>query len=224
MDTYRYTATGQTQSALATNKVLRNTYMLLSMTLLFSAATAGLSMLLNVGHGAGMIALLASFGLLMFAIPRYAESTTGIWLTFLFTGLLGFSIGPVLNSYIATFSNGGQIVMLALGGTGTIFLGLSAYALTTKKDFSYLGGFLMVGILLAVLASFAMLFFPIPLLSLAISGAFVLLMSGLILFETSRIIHGGETNYILATINLFVALYNLFLSLLNILGAFAGNR
>lgn len=224
METYRYTASGQAQSALATNKVLRNTYMLLSMTLLFSAAAAGVSMALHVGHGVGMIALLASFGLLMFAIPRYAESTTGIWLTFLFTGLMGFSIGPVLNAYLTAFSNGGQIVMLALGGTGTIFLGLSAYALTTKKDFSYLGGFLMVGILLAVLASFAMLFFPIPLLSLAISGVFVLLMSGLILFETSRIINGGETNYILATINLFVALYNLFLSLLNILGAFAGNR
>ncbi len=121
-------------------------------------------------------------------------------------------------------SNGGQIVMMALGGTGVIFIGLSAYALTTKKDFSFLQGFLMVGILLAVVASFAMLFFPVPLFSLALSGVFVLLMSGLILFQTSQIIHGGETNYILATVTLYVALYNLFTSLLRILAAFAGER
>ena len=224
METQRYTATAQTQSTLATNKVLRNTYMLLAMTLLFSAATAGLAMAMQVGQMVGLGALLLSFGILMFGIPKYAESTTGLWLTFVFTGLMGFSIGPILNAYIAAFSNGGQIVMLALGGTGTIFLGLSAYALTTKKDFNFLQGFLMVGILLAVLGSFAMLIFPIPLFSLALSGVFVLLMSGLILFETSRIIHGGETNYILATVNLFVALYNLFLSLLHILGAFAGEK
>lgn len=224
METIRTNSAAQSQSALATNKVLRNTYMLLAMTLLFSAATAGLAMMLQVSQLVGLGALLASFGILMFALPRYAESTTGLWLTFAFTGLMGFSIGPILNAYIAAFSNGGQIVMLALGGTGTIFMGLSAYALTTKKDFSFLQGFLMVGILMAVLGSFAMLLFPIPLLSLAISGAFVFLMSGLILFETSRIIHGGETNYILATVNLFVALYNLFLSLLNILAAFAGER
>ena len=224
METQRYTATTQTQSALATNKVLRNTYMLLAMTLLFSAATAGLAMALQVSQMAGLGALLVSFGILMFALPRYAESTTGLWLTFAFTGLMGFSIGPILNAYITTFSNGGQIVMLALGGTGVIFLGLSAYALTTKKDFNFLQGFLMVGILLAVVGSFAMLIFPIPLFSLALSGVFVLLMSGLILFQTSRIINGGETNYILATVSLFVALYNLFLSLLHILGAFAGER
>lgn len=205
------------------NKVLRNTYMLLSLTLLFSAATAGISMLLQVGHVVGLVTLLAGFGVL-FAIHRYAESTTGLWLTFLFTGLLGFSLGPILNTYLAVLSNGGQIVMMALGGTGVIFIGLSAYALTTKKDFSFLQGFLMVGILLAVVASFAMLFFPVPLFSLALSGVFVLLMSGLILFQTSQIIHGGETNYILATVTLYVALYNLFTSLLRILAAFAGER
>lgn len=205
------------------NKVLRNTYMLLSLTLLFSAATAGISMMLQVSHVAGLVSLLAGFGVL-FAIHRYAESTTGLWLTFLFTGLLGFSLGPILNYYLAVLSNGGEIVMMALGGTGVIFLGLSAYALTTKKDFSFLQGFLMVGILLAVVASFAMLFFPVPLFSLALSGVFVLLMSGLILFQTSRIIHGGETNYILATVTLYVALYNLFTSLLRILAAFAGER
>lgn len=208
---------------LSTNKVLRNTYMLLSLTLLFSALTAGISMMLQVGHLVGLGTLLAGFGVL-FAIHRYAESTTGLWLAFLFTGLLGFSLGPILNTYLAMLSNGGQIVMMALGGTGVIFLGLSGYALTTKKDFSFLQGFLMVGILLAVVASFATLFFSVPVFSLALSGVFVLLMSGLILFQTSQIIHGGETNYILATISLYVALYNLFTSLLHLLAAFAGER
>ena len=208
---------------LSTNKVLRNTYMLLSLTLLFSAVTAGVSMALNVSHVVGLVTLLGAFGVL-FAIGRFAESTTGLWLTFLFTGLLGFSLGPILNTYLTMLSNGGEIVMMALGGTGVIFLGLSAYALTTKKDFSFLQGFLMVGILLAVVASFATLFFNVPVFSLALSGVFVLLMSGLILFHTSQIIHGGETNYILATVSLFVALYNLFTSLLHLLAAFAGER
>ena len=210
-------------SVLQTNKVLRNTYMLLSLTLLFSALTAGVSMMLQVSHLAGLVALLGGFGVL-FAIHRFAESTTGLWLTFLFTGLLGFSLGPILNHYLAVLSNGGEIVMMALGGTGVIFLGLSAYALVTRKDFSFLQGFLMVGILLAVVASFATLFFNVPTFSLALSGVFVLLMSGLILFQTSQIIHGGETNYILATVTLFVSLYNLFTSLLHLLAAFAGER
>jgi len=205
------------------NKVLRNTYMLLSLTLLFSAVTAGISMMLHVGHFLGFVALLGGFGVL-FAVQRHAESSTGLWLTFLFTGLLGFSLGPILNTYIEMLSNGGQIVMLALGGTGAIFFGLSGYALVTRKDFSFLHGFLAVGILAAVVASFALIFFNVPLFSLALSGVFVLLMSGLILFQTSQIIHGGERNYILATITLYVALYNLFLSLLRILGAFAGER
>lgn len=216
------TTTHSASSELATNKVLRNTYMLLSMTLLFSAGTAAFSMAIHPGHMMALVAMLVSFGVL-FVLGRFANSTTGLWLTFLFTGLLGFSLGPILNQYLAVFSNGGQIVMLALGGTGAIFLGLSAYALTTRKDFSFLGGFLMVGILLAVVASFAMLFFQVPMLHLALSGVFVLLMSGMILFETSRIIHGGETNYILATVNLYVALYNLFISLLAILGVFGGD-
>ena len=210
-------------SELSTNKVLRNTYMLLSLTLLFSAMTAGVSMALNVGHIAGLLCLLGGFGVL-FAIGRYADSSTGLWLTFLFTGLLGFSLGPILTTYLTVLSNGGEIVMMALGGTGVIFLGLSAYALTTRKDFSFLQGFLMVGILLAVVASFATLFFSVPMFSLALSGVFVLLMSGLILFHTSQIIHGGETNYVLATVSLYVALYNLFTSLLHLLAAFAGER
>jgi len=209
--------------ALATNKVLRNTYMLLSLTLLFSALTAGVAMALQVGMTGYWVSFIAAFVTLL-ALPRFANSSTGIGMVFLFTGLMGFALGPILNLYLTVFSNGGEIVMMALGGTGVIFLGLSSYALTTKKDFSFLQGFLMVGILLAVVASFATLFFHVPAFSLAISGVFVLLMSGLILFQTSQIIHGGETNYIMATVNLYVALYNLFLALLRILAAFAGNR
>ncbi|PSQ90589.1 MAG: BAX inhibitor protein [Proteobacteria bacterium SW_6_67_9] len=219
----RVTRSGAPASELSTNKVLRNTYMLLSLTLLFSAAMAGVSMVLQVGSGIGLLTLLAGFGVL-FAIHKYAESTTGIYLSFFFTGLLGFSLGPILNQYLAVLSNGGEIITMALGGTGLIFLGLSGYALTTKKDFSFLQGFLAVGILLAVVASFATLFLDVPMFSLALSGVFVLLMSGLILYQTSAIIHGGETNYILATVTLFVALYNLFTSLLHILAAFAGER
>ena len=210
-------------SELSTNRVLRNTYMLLSLTLLFSALTAGLSMVLQVGMAGYWISFIAGFVTLL-VLPRFADRAAGLALTFLFTGLLGFALGPILNAYVTMLANGAQIVMMALGGTGVIFLGLSAYALTTKKDFSFLQGFLMVGILLAVVASFATLFFNVPTFSLALSGIFVLLMSGLILFQTSQIIHGGETNYILATVNLYVALYNLFLSLLHLLAAFAGER
>ncbi len=211
------------ESVVSTNKVLRNTYALLSMTLLFSAVTAGVSMALNVPYGASLIASLAALGMLWFVVPRTANSAAGIWVVFGVTGLLGFGLGPVLNHYLA-LANGGQMVMMALGGTGVIFLGLSGYALTTRKDFSFMGGFLMVGILVAFLGGIGALIFSIPALSLAVSAMFVLLMSGLILWETSNIIHGGETNYILATVSLYVAIYNLFTSLLHLLGAFGGNE
>ena len=211
------------ESVVSTNKVLRNTYALLSMTLLFSALTAGVSMALNVPYGASLVASLAALGMLWFVVPRTANSAAGIWVVFGVTGLLGFGLGPVLNHYLA-LANGGQMVMMALGGTGVIFLGLSGYALTTRKDFSFMGGFLMVGILVAFLGGIGALIFSIPALSLAVSAMFVLLMSGLILWETSNIIHGGETNYILATVSLYVAIYNLFTSLLHLLGAFGGNE
>lgn len=208
---------------LQTNKVIRNTYMLLSMTLLFSAATAGLSMALNVGMGAYWLSFLGGMALL-FVIPRFANSSAGIALVFAFTGLLGFGVGPIIAAYVAAFSNGAQLVMTALGGTGVIFLGLSAYALTTRKDFSFMGGFLMVGILVAFLAGIGAAIFGLSTLSLVVSAMFVLLMSGLILYQTSAIIHGGETNYVLATVSLYVSIYNLFLSLLHLLAAFAGER
>lgn len=215
--------TTQTQSsALVTNKVLRNTYMLLSMTLLFSAATAGLSMAFNLPYPGMIITMVGYFGLL-FLTQALRNSVWGILSVFALTGFMGLTLGPVLNS-VANLPNGSQLVMTALGGTGMIFLGLSAYTLTTKKDFSFLAGFLFVGVLVAFLAGIGAVIFQIPALSLAVSAIFVLLMSGMIMFETSNIIHGGETNYIMATVSLYVSLYNLFLSLLQLLMAFAGDR
>lgn len=206
---------------LATNKLLRNTYLLLSMTLLFSAATAGLSMYFNLPHPGLVLTLVGYFGLL-FLTTKFSNSEWGLVFIFALTGFMGLTLGPIISMYLQAFSNGHTLVMTALGGTGTIFLGLSAYALTTRKDFSYMGGFLMVGILVAFLAGLGAIFFSIPALSLAVSAMFILLMSGMILFQTSQIVHGGESNYILATITLYVSIYNLFLSLLQLLGVFGG--
>jgi modulator of FtsH protease len=213
----------QTQTGvLATNKVIRNTYTLLSMTLLFSAVTAGISMALNLPHPGLLLTLVGYFGLL-FATAKFRNSALGILFVFALTGFMGYTLGPILNSYLS-LANGGQIVMTAMAGTGAIFLGLSGYALMSRKDFSYMGGFLMVGILVAFLAGIAAIFFQMPALSLAVSSIFILLMSGLILYETSNIIHGGETNYIMATVSLFVAIFNLFTSLLHLLGFMNGEQ
>jgi modulator of FtsH protease len=215
------TATRSESQILATNKVLRNTYVLLSLTLLFSAATAGISMVMNMPPFNPILTLVVYFGLL-FATTRFRNSGLGLLFVFMLTGFMGLTLGPILNYYLAT-ANGSQLVMTALGGTGVIFLGLSGYALTSRKDFSFMGGFLMVGILVAFLGGLAAMIFSMPLMSLAVSGMFVLLMSGLILYQTSEIIHGGETNYIMATVTLYVSIYNLFLSLLHLLTAFSGN-
>lgn len=209
--------------ALATNAVLRNTYMLLSLTLLFSAAMAGLAMAMNVPPISPFLVLIGYFGLL-FLTMKCRDSGMGVLCTFLFTGFMGFTLGPILNLYVNNIANGGMLIMQALGGTGLIFISLSGYALVTRKNFSFMGGFLMVGLLVAFLAGIANIFFHIPALSLAVSAAFVLLSSGFILYKTSDIIHGGETNYIMATIDLYVALYNLFLSLLRLLSFFSGGR
>lgn len=218
MNTSITNAATQAQTAvLATNKVIRNTYTLLSMTLLFSALTAALSMALNLPHPGLLLTLGGYFGLL-FATARFRNSSLGLAFVFALTGFMGYTLGPILNAYLA-LPNGGQIVMTAMGGTGVIFLGLSGYALTSRKDFSFMGGFLMVGILVAFLAGLGSVFFEMPGLSLAVSSMFVLLMAGLILYETSNIIHGGETNYIMATVTLYVSIYNLFTSLLHLLGA-----
>ena len=208
-------------SVLATNKVLRNTYALLSMTLLFSALTAGISMTMNMPPMGLLVVLGGYFGLL-FLTTKFRNSSLGLVFVFALTGFMGLTLGPILNAYLS-LPNGGQLVMTALGGTGVIFLGLSGYALTTRKDFSFMGGFLMVGILVAFLAGIAAVFFSMPAMALAVSAMFVLLMSGLILWQTSNIIHGGETNYIMATVTLYISIYNLFTSLLHLLGAFSGN-
>jgi len=210
------------ESVLTTNKVIRNTYILLSMTLLFSAFTAGISMLFNFPFMGPLITLGGYFGLL-FLTNALSRSVWGIAAVFALTGFMGLTLGPLINAYLHMFSNGAELVMTALGGTGVIFLGLSGYALTTRKDFSFMGGFLMVGILVAFLAGIGALIFNLPALSLAVSAMFILLMSGLILYQTSAMIHGGETNYIMATVTLYVIIYNLFTSLLHLLGAFAGD-
>ena len=201
---------------LATNKVIRSTYALLSMTLLFSAAIAGISMVLALPHPGIMITLVGYFGLL-FLTAKFRNSAMGLVMVFALTGFMGYTLGPILSFYLA-MPNGAEVVTMAMGATGAIFLGLSAYALTTRKNFSFMGGFLMVGILVAFLAGLGAVLFQLPVLALAVSAMFVLLMAGLILYQTSEIIHGGETNYIMATVTLFVSLFNLFTSLLHLLG------
>ena len=210
-------------SVLSTNKVIRNTYMLLSLTLLFSAVMAAVSMSVGISQTASLFCTLGAIGLLWFVLPRFENSAGGLVVVFAFAGLMGLGLGPLISYYLAA-PGGAKIVTTALGGTGAIFLGLSGYALTTRKDFSFMGGFLFVGILVAFLAGLGALIFSLPTLSLAVSAMFILLMSGYILFQTSAMIHGGETNYIMATISLYIAIYNLFLSLLNILAAFSGRR
>ncbi|WP_455209584.1 Bax inhibitor-1/YccA family protein [Kaarinaea lacus] len=211
-----HTAATTQQGALATNKILRNTYTLLSMTLFFSALTAGISMALNLPHPGLLLTLVGYFGLL-FATAKFRNSSLGLVFVFALTGFMGYTLGPILSAYL-TLANGGQIVMTAMGATGAIFLGLSGYALVSRKNFSFMGGFLMVGILVAFLVGLGAILFEMPGLSLAVSAMFVLLMAGLILYETSNIIHGGETNYIMATVTLYVAIFNLFTSLLHLLG------
>ncbi|MBU2871462.1 Bax inhibitor-1/YccA family protein [Colwellia sp. E2M01] len=213
--------TASQSSALEINKVLKNTYMLLSMTLAFSAVTAGISMAMNLPHGAALIMTLVAFGL-MFVVNKKADSASGVYWIFAFTGLMGASLGPLLNVY-AAMPNGGALIMQALGGTALIFFALSGYALTSKKDFSFMGGFLMVGLIVVLIAGIANIFFQIPALSLALSAAIIMIMSGLILYDTSRIINGGERNYIRATISLYLNIYNIFVSLLQLLGVFNGD-
>jgi modulator of FtsH protease len=215
------TVTRTQPSTLATNKVIRNTYILLSLTLLFSALTAGLSMALNLPHPGMLLTMVGYFGLL-FLTSKFRNSGLGLVFVFALTGFMGLTLGPIVNLYLH-LPNGHQVVMTALGATGVIFLSLSGYALTSRKDFSFMGAFLMVGILVAFLAGIASVFLTMPGLSLAVAAMFVLLMSGLILFETSQLVHGGETNYIMATVSLYISIYNLFLSLLQLLGAFGGD-
>ena len=204
-------------NAVTINRVLRNTYTLLSMTLLFSAAMAFVSLRMNVAIMSPWLFLGGYFALLM-VTSKLRNSAWGILAVFALTGFMGYTAGPIVNFYMTAFSNGGEIVMLALGSTGVVFLALSGIALTTKKDFSSMGKFLGVGILVAFLAAIGNIFFQIPALSLAISAMFVLLMSGMILFYTQQIVRGGETNYIMATVMLYIMIYNMFMSLLRLFG------
>ena len=198
------------------NKVLKNTYMLLGMTLVFSAITAAIGVVIKLPPVAAIGCMIAAF-VMLFVVHRMADSAKGIGAIFVFTGLMGLALGPTLSHYLS-MANGPQLVMQALGGTGIIFFALSGYALVSKKDFSFLGGFLFVGLLVVIIAAIANLFFQVPAVSLAISSAAILIFSGLILFDTSRIIHGGETNYIRATVALYLNIYNIFVHLLSLLG------
>jgi modulator of FtsH protease len=212
--------TRSAESVLATNKVLRNTYALLSMTLIFSGLMAFTGIAMQIGHGTALIADIVAIVMLWFVLPRTANSATGIPVIFAITGLLGLGLGPILSYYLSVNPS---IVMTALGGTGVIFLGLSAYTLTTRKDFSFMGGFLMVGLFVVLGAALLNIFLAMPVLFLVINAAIIMIMSGFILYETSSIIHGGETNYIMATASLFLSILNLFQALLHILGAFSGD-
>ena len=214
------TATGKPEAILQTNKLIRNTYTLLSMTLIFSGVTAFIGLAMGASFGIALGANLVAIGLLWFVLPKVANSASGIPVIFGITGLLGFGLGPLIGHYLAIDPS---IVMTALGGTGAIFLGLSGYALTSRKDFSFMGGFLMVGLIVVIGASLLNIFFQIPALSLAISSAVVMIMSGLILYQTSAMINGGETNYIMATAGLFLSILNLFQALLHLLGIFGGD-
>jgi len=214
--------TRSSSSILETNKVLKNTYSLLSMTLVFSGIMAAISMAVNPPYMVSMLSSIGALVLIWFVIPRTANSSMGIFVVFAFTGLVGFGLGPILNHYMA-FENGARIISLSLAGTGIIFLGLSGYALTTKKDFSFLGGFLVAGMIMVIIAAIANMFLGFSGLSLAISSIVIMIMSGFILYDTSRIINGGETNYIMATVGLYLSIYNIFVSLLHLLGALGGD-
>ncbi len=215
---YNSTLVQSEASVLQTNKVIRNTYILLSMTLLFSAFTAFLGVVSGASSGMALGADILALVIAWFVLPKTANSASGIPVIFAFTGLLGYGLGPVLSHYLAIHP---QVVLVSLGGTGAIFLALSGYALTTRKDFSFMAGFLMVGLFVVLGAMLLNIFLGFPAFALTIDAAVILIMSGFILFQTSAIIHGGETNYIMATASLFLSILNIFTALLQLLGGFS---
>ena len=223
MDTNDRLLAARDESLIATNKVLRNTYLLLGLTLLFSGMAAAFSVATDAGYPGIILTLVGVYGL-MFLTQALRNSIWGLVSAFAFTGFMGYILGPLLNFYIANFSNGGELIATAFGATGVVFFALSGYVLTTRKDFSYLSGFIFIAIVCAILMTIVGLFTQIPALSLGISALFVLISSAMILFQTSIIIQGGERNYIMATISLYVAIYNLFVSLLQLFAAFGGNN
>ena len=201
--------------SISINKVLKNTYILLAMTLAFSSFTATVATMMNIGPSASLVLMVIGFALL-FVVSKTADSSKGLFWVFMFTGVMGASLGNMLNHYLA-MENGASLIMQALGSTAIIFFALSAYVLTSRKDFSFMGGFLLAGMIAVIIAVIANIFLQIPLLQVVISSVVVLIMSGFILFDTSRIINGGETNYIRATVSLYLNLFNLFIHLLNLL-------
>ena len=204
-------------SALATNKVLRNTYLLLSATLAFSALVAGISYALQLPYLGPWITLIGYFALL-FAVNKTADRAAGLFWVFALTGFMGYTLGPILSVYVKAIPDGHTVVMTAFGITALAFTALSAYAIRSGRRFSAIGGFLAVGILTAFVLGIVSILFSMPALALAVSGMFVLLMAGLILYQTGEIVNGGETNYIHATVTLYVSIYNMFTSLLHLLG------
>ncbi|MBK2124285.1 Bax inhibitor-1/YccA family protein [Fangia hongkongensis] len=210
-------------SVIQSNKVLRNTYLLLSLTLLLSALTAGWSMMIGAPVISPILTLILYFALL-FGIQATRNSPIGLVLTFVLTGFLGFTLGPILNFYITTFSNGSELIMMALGATGAIFLGLSAIALNPNRDFTRLGPILGVGALVALVAIVVNLFLQMPALYLALSVIVAFISAGFILWQTNQIVRGGETNYIMATVTIYISILNIFMTILQFLGMFAGNR
>lgn len=209
-----YSSAQAQNSSFEVSKVLRNTYALLAMTLAFSTVTAYLAMAFNMPY-LGLWNLIPFFGLL-WMVEKNKNNSSGLFWTFAFTGWMGASLGPVISSFLAV--RGMEPILLSLGGTATIFFAMSAYVLITKKDMSFMTGFLMTGILVAFIAGIANVFLQIQGLSLAVSCMFLLLSSAMIMWQTSSIIHGGETNYISATVGLYVSLYNIFVSLLSLTG------
>ena len=210
-------------SALAVNKVIRNTYMLLSMTLFVSALCAVASMVMQVGQGTGFMLFIGGF-IMTFVVRKNANSSMGLLAVFVFAALMGAALGPIISVYMLAYTNGSAIVAQALGGTAIIFLSLSGYALTSGKNFNFLGGFIFTGLIVAVVAMIANIYLQLPALSLAISSAVILIMSGFILFDTSRIMNGGERNYIMATVSLYLSIFNIFIHLLSLLGALTGRN
>lgn len=215
-------STARNESVLTTNKVLRNTYMLLGMTLAFSAVVAYITASMGLPHPGFLVTIVGFYGLL-FLVHKTANSATGLLSVFALTGFMGYTLGPILGMISAIGPQGNEIIMTALGGTALIFFSLSAYVLTTKKDMSFLGGMMMALFVVLIVGVIANLFMQMPALGLAISALFILFSAGAILMQTSAIVSGGERNYVLATVTLYVSIYNLFLSLINILMAFGGS-
>lgn len=222
MSSYETVSTRSTEAALASNKLIRNTYTLLSMTLLFSALTATVSVFMNMGPMTYLVSIGIAMLLAFFVLPKTANSAAGLGVVFAITGLFGFALGPLLNMYLS-LANGSQIIGMAMGGTGVIFLTLSGYALTTRKNFSFMGGFLMTGMVVVLIAALANIFMSIPALSLAISSVVIMLMSGFILYDTSRMIHEPHGNYLMMTVSLYINIFNIFVHLLHLLGALSNN-